>query len=99
MSAKYSSFSDFAQEVKPFEGEKKKIKEVLDCEILVLDYKVNESKQKQGTQYATIQFKQEESFHVLFTGSSILIEQLEKYKDNLPFYATIKKITKYYTFT
>jgi len=32
-------------------------------------------------------------------GSKVLAEQLEKYKDNIPFYTQIKKIDKYYTFT
>jgi hypothetical protein len=35
--------------------------------------------------------------YVLFTGSTILIEQMEKYKDEMPFMATIKKVDKFYT--
>lgn len=31
--------------------------------------------------------------------SVILIEQIEKYKDEIPFLATIKQIDKYYTFS
>jgi len=34
---------------------------------------------------------------VLFTGSDVLIEQMEKYGDQIPFAATIKKIDRYYT--
>ena len=37
--------------------------------------------------------------YIVFTGSGVLIDQIEKYKDNLPFYVTIKKIDRYYTFT
>jgi hypothetical protein len=39
------------------------------------------------------------SKYIIFTGSIVLIDQLEKYKENLPFYTTVKKIDKYYTFT
>jgi len=52
----YPCFSDFTEESKPFEGDKKKINEILNHEI-------------------------------------------EKYRDNLPFYAVITKIDKYYAFT
>lgn len=37
--------------------------------------------------------------YICFSGSKVLADQLEKYKDNLPFYTTINKIDKYYTFT
>jgi hypothetical protein len=37
--------------------------------------------------------------YVLFTGSSVLIEQMEKYKDEVPFLTTIKKVDRYYTFS
>ena len=56
-------------------------------------------KQNKGTSYATIQFRIDEINYVVFTGSSVLSSQLEKYKDNLPFNAVIKKINKYYTFS
>jgi len=36
---------------------------------------------------------------VFFTGSDILIEQMEKYGSEIPFLTTIKKIDRYYTFT
>jgi hypothetical protein len=95
----YPRFSDFAEESKIFEGEKKKIEEILNKEILVLDFKLKESKHHQDTQYLTLQFKENDTTFILFNGSRVLADQLEKYKDNLPFYATIKKIDKYYTFS
>lgn len=97
--AEYPRFSDFAEEAKVFEGDKKKIDEILNKEILVLDFKTKESKHHRDSQYTTIQFKLDDANYILFNGSRVLAEQLEKYKDNLPFYATIKKIEKYYTFT
>ncbi|MBT5212899.1 MAG: hypothetical protein HOI42_14920 [Candidatus Marinimicrobia bacterium] len=95
----YPKFSDFAEEVKPFDGDKKRIDTILNQAILVVDFKIKKSKQKQDSLYATIQFKIEDVTYIVFTGSGVLIEQLEKYKDNLPFYTEIKKIDKYYTFT
>ena len=34
--------------------------------------------------------------HVVFSGSGVLIEQMTKYGENIPFIATIVKINKYY---
>ena len=34
---------------------------------------------------------------VLFTGSDVLIDQMKKYGDNVPFLAIIIKIDRYYT--
>ncbi len=95
----YPRFSDFAEESKVIDGDKKKIDEILNKEILVLDFKLKESKHHRDSQYITIQFKIDDVTFIMFNGSRVLAEQLEKYKDNIPFYAIIKKIDKYYTFT
>jgi len=95
----YPHFSDFADETKPLEGAKKKIDEVLNQEILIIDFKIKDSKHHKDSQYLTLQFRIANDTFILFNGSRVLSDQLEKYKDNLPFYATIKKIDKYYTFT
>ena len=87
-------FSDFAEESKVFDGDKKKIEEILNKEILVLDFKLKESKHHRDTQYVTIQFKIDNMIYILFNGSRVLAAQLEKYKDNLPFYTVIRKIDK-----
>ena len=42
---------------------------------------------------------EEDKTYIAFTGSNVLIEQLNKYESNIPFYTTIKKINKYYTFS
>ena len=80
----YPRFGDFAEEVNIFEGDKKRIEDILNKEILVLGFKIKDSKQRKGTSYATVQFKCENNEHIFFTGSSVLIDQLTKYKDNLP---------------
>ena len=95
----YSRFSDFTEETKSFEGDKKKVNDILNQEILVIDYKIKDSKQHKGKQYVTIQFEIDNIVYIVFTGSKVLSNQLEKYKDNIPFYTQIKKINKYYTFT
>ena len=95
----YPRFSDFAEEVKPFIGDKKRIDDILNQEILVLDFKIKNSKKRQNSLYATIQFKLDDTEYSVFTGSSMLLDQLEKYKERLPFYTTIRKIDRYYTFT
>ena len=95
----YPRFSDFADETKSFDGDKKKIDEIINKDILIIDYKIKDSKQHKDTQYVTIQFKIDNINHIVFTGSKVLSEQLEKYKDNILFYTQIKKIDKYYTFT
>lgn len=94
----YPKFSDFADETKLFEGDKKKVDDILNKDILIIDFKIKDSKQKEGTSYATIQIRLNDKNHIIFTGSEVLINQLNKYKKNQPFYAVIKKIDKYYTF-
>jgi hypothetical protein len=95
----YPKFDDFAENDGTFEGEKKKIDEILNNEILVMGFKIKDSKQREGTSYATVQFKQDDNLFIFFTGSNVIINQLTKYEVNIPFYATIKKINKYYTFS
>ena len=95
----YPRFSDFVEELKPLDGDKKKIEEILNREVLIIDFKVKDSKKQRDSLYATIQFNIDDVNHIVFTGSNVLIDQLEQYKDHLPFYATIKKIDRYYTFS
>lgn len=95
----YPQFSDFADESNVFDGDKIKIDEILNKKILVLDFKTKDSKHHRDSQYVTIKFNVDGVNYILFNGSRVLADQLEKYKDNLPFYTVIKKIDKYYTFT
>ena len=91
-------FSDFAKDHRPLEGVKCNITDVINREIMVLGFKVVSSKYKAGTQCMTLQFRMNDEIRVLFTGSCVLIEQAETYKDQMPFLATIKKIDKDFTF-
>lgn len=92
-------FSDFAQEEPVIDGSKIKMNDILDKEVEVLGYKLANSKYKSGEECLIIQFKLGSEKHIVFTGSSVLIEQCKKYKDEMPFLATIKQVDKYYTFS
>ena len=94
-------FSDFSSEGDVFDGEKVKLATLLDKEICILQYKIRRSKyQDKHENYAIVQFTEtdENGEHkIFFTGSGVVMEQLEKYEDELPFQTTLKKIDKYLT--
>ena len=93
-------FSDFAEEMAPLDGEKVKIETVLNREILVTGFKVTRSKYKENSQQCmTLQFEIDGNRLVIFTGSSVMIEQVQRYQDHIPFLATIRKIDRYYSLT
>jgi len=98
----YKRFSDFADdEALPLKGDKVKIEDVIDKEILVTGFKLMDSKyNKNGhPKCLTLQIELNKEEHIVFTGSNVLIDQVERYKDEMPFLSTIKRIQKYYTFT
>lgn len=92
----YHSFSDFSHEEEPLEGKKRRVDEVLNARILITDFRVAGSKYNERN-YATIQFKNGDDTYVVFTGSEVLINQMERYKDKIPFYSTIVKQGRYFT--
>ena len=93
-------FSDFA-DIKPLlEGDKVKIDNILNKEIIITGYRIDKSKfGDNGDKYCRIQFKETEkdNFHVVFTGSLVLIDQLVHADGHFPFLTIIKKQNKYYT--
>ena len=95
-------FSDFAGPSGPLDGKKIRIEEVLNIEILLLAFKMKESKYQKTSakDCLTIQFEYPDrpgEKHVIFTGSAVLIDQLSEHGERLPFLATIKKIDRYFT--
>lgn len=91
-------FSEFAEDDRPLTGEKVKIESILNQEILVTGYRLAESRYKSNSpKCLTVQFIKDGAQHVFFTGSMVLINQLNKYGKEIPFLATIKKIERYYT--
>ena len=92
-------FSDFAKGQSILDGDKIKIKEILDEEIEVLSYQIIDSKYKDKEKCLKLQFKINDEKRILFTGSSVLIKQCQENEAEFPFISTIKQIDKYYTFT
>lgn len=91
-------FSDFAEDDRPLAGDKVKIDSILNQEILITGYRVSESKYKSNSpRCLTVQFTKDATQHVIFTGSSVLTSQMEKYGQEIPFLATVRKIERYYT--
>lgn len=95
-------FSDFAEEPNVLDGDKVPIERIINKQIEVIGFKVKASKfpKNQTGQCLTLQFLDEyQERHIVFTGSDVLIEQMCKYGEEIPFLATIKKVNKYYTLT
>jgi hypothetical protein len=92
-------FSDFAEEQSPLDGEKIKIEQILNIEIEIIGYRITRSKYEKNKSGKCLQLQMNvDGVHrVLFTGSDVLIEQLQKYGEQIPFTASIKKIDRFYT--
>lgn len=90
--------SDFADE-QPLDREKIKIEQILNKEVEVIGYSIRRSryeKNKSG-KCLLLQMDLDGSHKVLFSGSDVLIEQMEKYGNHVPFLTIIKKIDRFYT--
>lgn len=100
-SSEFPSFSSFAKDQLPMPGTKKHIEDVLDKQILVVDYKVRKSKKREDSNCLQLQFIYNDEVCVLFTGSSVLLDQINIIADKTsgPFYVTITRIHKYYSFS
>jgi hypothetical protein len=97
----YPKFSDFNTNHKVFDGKKISIETILNNEILIKAFKIGASKFK-TKEYATIQFnyknpENNNENYIVFTGSGVVIDQLNQNKEHLPFFTIIRKIDKYYT--
>jgi len=93
-------FCDFAKE-KVLDGEKLRIDDVINEEVEIINYSIKNSKYPKNNsgKYLTLQIERNKCKYVIFTGSDVLIEQMEKYGMELPFIATIRKINRYYSLT
>lgn len=97
-----TNFKDL--QIKPilpsFVGDKVKIKKILNAEIIVHDFKIEDSTQKPGTKYLTLQIERKGDREVLFTGSNILLKTIEQIpKEKFPFKTTITQENQMYQFT
>lgn len=97
-------FSDLGIEIDsaPFVGDKIKINRVLNKEIEVIDFELNESKFQSGKnrKCLKLQIRFDDELRVIFTGSVLLIKAMQKVKkEMLPFKATIIETNGFYQFT
>ncbi len=92
-------FSDFATDILPLDGDKVRLDDVLNIEVVVIAYAIKTSRYKKNNSglFLTIQIEHDGKRFVCFTGSDVLINQFQKYGDNVPFVTTLKKIDRYYT--
>lgn len=99
---KKKRFADFSHEPEILCGDKIPIERVLNKEIEVIGYRITTTKypKNKSGKCLTVQFVADSADpRVFFTGSDVLIDQMEKYGNEVPFVATIKKIDKYFTFS
>lgn len=79
-------------ERKNFIGEKISMSKILNKDVEVLDYKIEDSKKCEGGKCLTLQLRFAGESRVLFTGAQFLIKQIEKVeKNNLPVVVCIVK--------
>jgi len=99
-------FADFADTTASpiLDGKKISLDEVLEKEIIVLNYRIKNTKftDAKNPDCLTVQFSfidRPDDRRVFFTGSSVLMRQLEQYKSKIPFTSVIKRVGKYFTFS
>lgn len=91
-------FSEIAKDDIHLAGDKMSLQDIIGKQITITGYKITKSKFKEDN-YAAIQFELNDEQHVTFTGATVLIEQLKKYGEQIPFETTIKRLGKFYSFT
>src|SRR5690606_29228768 len=97
-----NAFKDFniKPEINAFTGDKIKIERIINVPITVHGFKIEASTVKEGTKRLTLQIEKNQTKHIIFTGSKVLQQQIEKVpKDKFPFMATIIKDNEYFEFT
>lgn len=88
-------FSDFATEDMMLVGDKVQMHEILGREIEIINFAhINSKYTKLCTK---IQFRMNNQLYFVFTGSTVVAGQLEKYKNELPFVAKIAKADRCFT--
>jgi hypothetical protein len=96
-------FSDFnLPRSDHFVGDKIEMTKILNREIIVLGFKIEQSKfsKNKSGNCLHIQVELDGVKHVVFTGSDVLIGQIQQVPaGGIPFSATITKSQKYFEFT
>lgn len=94
-------FADFAEHQNVLDGDKIRIDDLLNQEIPVIGYRITGSKfdKNKSGKCLTMQVEYQGKRRVVFTGSDVLIEQLERYGSRVPFLVTIRKVDRFYKLT
>lgn len=97
-----NNFKDF--DIKPrinaFVGEKIQVQKLFNLQITVFAYKIEPSKQKKGTELLTLQIEKGGEKRIVFTGSTVLIDQIKRVPENkFPFVTIIRGDNDYFEFT
>ena len=92
-------FAEFNTDSAPLDGEKIRIDDILNFEVMVIGYNIRKSKYGKNVsgKCLALQVEIDGARRLIFTGSEVLISQLEKYGGEIPFLATVRKIDRYYT--
>jgi len=87
------------QETVRYEGERYKVDDLIGEVFIVHECQIQESR-RYGNRFATVKISdlEQKEFGWFRTSSSILVEQLEQYQDQLPWQATIVKRGRAYSF-
>lgn len=97
-----NSFKDLGIKVNlaSFVGDKVPVKKLINQSITVIDYKIEPSKKKENTQLLTLQIEKSGDKRIVFTGSKVLIDQINRVpKEKFPFATVISDENDYYEFT
>ncbi len=97
-----NNFKDFGikSKTKSFTGEKIDIERIFNVEIIIEDFKIEDSTAKPGTKRLTLQIIKSDEKRIIFTGSKNLIETISEVpKDKFPFTTKIIKNEKRFEFT
>jgi len=92
-------FANFAKDQLPMPGVKKRLDDIVNREITILDYKIRRSTQKDGTDCLQLQFLLDDIVCIVFTGSKVLMRQIKDFGDKVPFVCTISHVERYFTFS
>lgn len=98
------SFKEFGIKTasQAFVGDKIKMEKILNREIIIHDYRIDDSKFEgaKNNKCLVLQIEFKEEKHVVFTGATVLIESIQQVpKKEFPFTATIIKENERYEFS
>lgn len=96
------NFKDFniKPKINAFVGEKIQVQKLFNLSITIVDFKIEPSKHKKGTELLTLQIEKSGEKRIVFTGSVVLIDQIRRVpREKFPFVTTIRGDNDYYEFT